>query len=71
MHKVHLDNVALVPANLLPFKAVWQKVANTLPKGNILIILPDTDQRLTQAKVATLLKADGHRVTTLPAHQFT
>jgi prephenate dehydrogenase len=56
-----------VPANLLPY------LANDLPKGNILIILPSEDQKLKQAveKVATLLEAEGHRVTTLPPHQFT
>jgi hypothetical protein len=68
-----LDNLALVPANLLPFKDQYQHLANDLPKGEILIIFPTTDQKLKQAveKVANQLKAAGQRVTTLPAHQFT
>jgi hypothetical protein len=68
-----LDNLALVPANLLPYKAQWQQLANDLPKGNILIILPDADQRVRKAveTVANLLKASGQKVTTLPANQFT
>jgi hypothetical protein len=28
---VRLDNVALVPASLLPFKKAWQVVANGMP----------------------------------------
>jgi len=37
---VPLDNVALVPASLLPFKSVWQAIANHLPHGDMLIVLP-------------------------------
>jgi hypothetical protein len=70
-----LDNLALVPASLLPYKDQYQHLANDLPKGEILIILPDTDlrqSRIRQAveKVANQLKASGQRVTTLPAHQL-
>lgn len=67
-----LDNVALVPANLLPFKAEWQAIANGLPKGDILIVLPETNLplRKTTETVATLLESNGHRVTTLPAERF-
>jgi hypothetical protein len=36
----HLDNVILVPASLLPYKEHWQHVANALPRGDILIVLP-------------------------------
>jgi hypothetical protein len=61
---VHLDNVALVPASLLPFKAEWQAVANDLSKGEILIVLPHPNkQRRIAHSVATWLKAQGHRVT--------
>src|SRR4051812_36885868 len=30
---LQLDNVALVPASLLPLKSEWQKQANELPQG--------------------------------------
>jgi hypothetical protein len=71
LKRARLDNLALVPANLLPYKAQWQQLANELPKGDILIILPDADQKLRQAieTVAKQLKTAGQRVTTLPAHQ--
>ena len=67
------DNLALVPASLLPFKSQWQAIANGLSHNGVLIILPVGEGRhyKTLNIVASLLKADGHQVTTLPAHQFT
>ncbi len=31
LRRAKLDNLALVTGNLLPYKAVWQAVANCLP----------------------------------------
>lgn len=69
---IRLDNIALVPASLLPCKEQWQAIANTLPKDELLIIVPSTDRppRKTLETVTALLKAKGHRVTTLPAERF-
>ena len=41
--QVRLDNMALVPAHLLPRKADYQAVANRLPPGDILLVLPPPD----------------------------
>lgn len=82
LRRARLDNpstrrcgagLALLPANLLPFKAQWQRLANNLPRGGVLIILPEEDQRLRKPieAVATHLKDEGYRVTTIPAHHFT
>lgn len=61
---VHLDNVVLMPASLLPFKAEWQAVANNLPEREILIVLPCPNrQRRIAYSVATCLKAAGRQVT--------
>jgi hypothetical protein len=70
-----LDNLALVPANLLPFKDQYQPRltrANDLPKGSILILLPETDQpiRDTLKTVADHLTAVGQLVTTISATQL-
>lgn len=56
---VQLDNVALVPASLLPLKAEWQAIANSLPRGEILIVLPSQakQQRIIRSVVADL----GHK----------
>ncbi len=64
---VRLDNLAIVPASLLPRRAEYQKLANTLPRGQVLIILPaqDGSQKATLQKVATHLRGKGQAVTTL------
>src|SRR5437870_587869 len=48
---VRLDNVALMPASALPYKDKWQAIANRLPNGEVLILLPAADkpQRKTLA----------------------
>ena len=65
--ETRLDNVALVPASFLPFKAAYQKVANRLPTGEILIVLPSstTKQRDICEKVVFLLRAKGQWVGTV------
>jgi hypothetical protein len=64
--------VALVPASLLPHKTEWQRVANVLPKGSVLIVLPfvDRPKRSILERVTTHLRAHGHGVATLPAERF-
>ncbi len=69
LRRAKLDNLALVPGNLLPFKKAWQELANQLPEGSTLIVLPSSDSSARKAleKVSSMLKAKGHRVRTLPA----
>jgi hypothetical protein len=69
---VRLDNIALVPASLLPRKATYQALANTLPQGEVLIVLPtaNTQEQRTLQTVATLWRAKGRRVTTIAADQL-
>ncbi len=60
---VHLDNVVLVPASLLPRKAEWQAIANGLPNGEMLIVLPyQAKQRHVARSVAAQLRQKGQRV---------
>jgi hypothetical protein len=69
LRKAKLDNIALVPASLLPYKARYQAIANRLPQGDVLIVLPDAspaEQRLLERATA-LFRARGRRVTVLPA----
>ena len=65
--EVRLDNIALVPAHLLPRKAEYQAIANELPKGDILLVLPPADsrERQTMQRVAQLFRAKGRHVTVL------
>ncbi len=60
---VHRDNLVLVPASLLPDKEHWQRIANELPTGDILIVLPRSEkQRRIVAAVATRLRERGKPV---------
>jgi hypothetical protein len=66
---VRLDNIAVVPASLLPFKEQWQQVANGLPAGSTLLVLPPplTRPRVILERLAVRLRAAGQRVTMLQA----
>ena len=69
---VRFENLAIVPASLLPYQAAYQAYANRLPRGQVLIIVPHASpsSRRTLAKVAASLEANGRRVRTLPAERF-
>ena len=69
---VRLDNVALVPASLLPHKPVWQQLTSELPTGSVLIVTPlaARPKRATLDKVTEHLESCGHRVRTFPASHF-
>jgi hypothetical protein len=64
---VRLDNLTLVPASLLPRKADYQAIANDLPRGEVLLVLPpaDSPERTTMQRVAQLFRAKGRHVTIL------
>ncbi len=68
---VKLDNVALVPGSLLPFKNEYQQIANRLPKGEILIVLPqELGKRRAFEQIAALLLQQGKAITTIAATRF-
>jgi predicted DNA-binding WGR domain protein len=66
---VRVENLALVPASLLPHKAQYQRLANQLPSGAVLVVLPDEDSPERQALHAAAARflAKGHPVTTVAA----
>lgn len=63
---VQLNNLALLPASQLPFKKHWQRIANQLPAGSVLVYLPkqEKQQRIVQNVVAQL-RSRGHQVSVL------
>ncbi len=71
LRRAKLDNLALVPGNLLPQKELWQKVANTLPEGGALIVLPTDNpgQKQILLAVAKLLAQEGHQVRVISADE--
>lgn len=64
LRRARPDNLALVPASLLPFKAVYQQLANDLPAGATLIVVDEAEGEpgQTLGNVATQLRAKGHQV---------
>jgi hypothetical protein len=69
VRQARLDNVALVPASLLPRKGKYQTIANNLPKGGVLICETDKKQRISRIldSVAEFFRQRGHFVRTLPS----
>ena len=47
IRKAKLDNIALVPASLLPQKGKYQTIANNLPKGGVLICQTEQKHRIS------------------------
>ncbi len=73
LFKTSLDNIAIVPASLLPFIHTWQEMANKLPQGSVLICHSSTNvtQKRVLDSVRDHLKAKGHAVTSIPIEQVT
>lgn len=69
---VQFDNIALVPASALPFKDEWQTIANALPRGDALLLVPEADSpmRRSLVSVAEQLRRRGHRVAAVGAKRF-
>ena len=68
---VRLDNIALLPGDMLPFMATWKKIAGNLPAGTRLIILPpaQSSQRAIYEGVARRMQSHGKAVRLLAAEQ--
>jgi len=64
---VRLDNLTLVPASLLPRKADYEALADRLPRGEVLLVLPPpgSPERVTLQRVAQLFRGKGRHVTVL------
>ena len=66
--KAKLDNIAIVPASMLPLKSLWQMAANTLPRGGVLLChsQQNSRQRKLLERVEETFRAQGHAVMNLP-----
>jgi hypothetical protein len=71
LRRAKLDNLALVPGSMLPYMQACQEIANRLPKGAVLIVLPQENepQKQTMLLVAKLLSTQGHQVAVMSAEQ--
>ncbi len=60
-----------MPGSLLPFKNEYQQIANRLPKGGLLIVLPqELSSRRVFEKTAVQLKQQGKWIITIAATRF-
>ncbi len=68
VRKARLDNIALVPASLLPKKGKYQTIANNLPGQGVLICRIEKKERITNIleHVAAFFRQKGHFVKTIP-----
>src|SRR2546430_11521858 len=71
LKKARLDNIALVPASLLPLKGTYQPIANTLPNGSVLCVPGTQKQQKIMATVTKFFHDHGHYVFTLPIERVT
>jgi hypothetical protein len=62
LQHARLDNIALVPASLLPLKGTYQPIANKLPTGSVLCVPGTQKQRTIMATVTKFFKDHGHIV---------
>jgi hypothetical protein len=62
-HQMKTQTAAMtfMPASLLPFKKTWPAIANGLPKGSMLFIVPARDApiNLSIKRVTTALRKQG------------
>jgi len=71
LKKARLDNIALVPASLLPLKGTYQNVANTYPTGSVLCVPGTIKQQKIMAKVTSFFRDHGRSVITMPIEKIT
>ena len=66
--KARLDNIAIVPASLLPLPQTLKERVNTLPKGGVFLCYAaeNTRQRKILERVGETFREHGHAVINLP-----
>jgi hypothetical protein len=70
--KANLDNIAIVPANMLPFTKTIQQVLNNLPKGTVFLCHAEENirQRKLLERVEETFRQQGHAVMNLSMEQI-
>src|SRR6266487_6755108 len=70
LKKARLDNIALVPASLLPLKETYMSLANTYPMGSMLCIQGTQRQQKIMEKVTSFFRDHGRSVITMPIEKI-
>ena len=71
LKKARLDNIALVPASLLPLKGTYQSVANSYPTGSVLYVPGTIKQQKIIATITQFFRDHGRQVITMPIEKIT
>jgi hypothetical protein len=69
--RARLDNIALVPASLLPLKGTYQPLANRLPTGGVLVVPGTPRQQKIMEKVRSFFRDHGRQVMSVPIEKIT
>jgi hypothetical protein len=66
-----MDNIAIVPASMLPLTQTLKEKVNTLPKGGVLLChtQQNTRQRRLLERIGETFRQHGHAVLNLPVEQ--
>jgi hypothetical protein len=69
--RARMDNIAIVPASMLPLMEMLKEKVNTLPKGGVLLChsQQNTRQRRILERVGETFRQQGHAVMNLPVEQ--
>jgi len=69
--KAKLDNIAIVPASMLPFQKTLQRLINTLPQGAVFLCHAEenTRQRKLLERVEETFRQQGHAVRSMSVEQ--
>src|SRR2546425_12585376 len=70
LQHARLDNIALVPASLLPLKGTYQPIANRLPTGSVLCAPGTPRQQQIIVSVRQFFRTHGRQVITKPIEQI-
>lgn len=67
MRRFISDNLTLAPASQLPFKDEWRQIANGLPTGSVLFIVPTDETPMTRSlrQIARTLRRQGRSFATV------
>jgi hypothetical protein len=71
LQHARLDNIALVPASLLPLKGTYTEIANRFPTGSVLCVPGTQKQRTIMATITKFFKDHGYTVITMPLENIT
>jgi len=65
--KARLDNIAIVPASMLPLPETLKEKVNTLPQGGVVLCYAaaNTRQRKLLERVGETFREQGHAVTSM------